>query len=73
MLRSEKCYSLYLSTCLALLANQAVAEESVVLEAMLVTASRHETAIQEAPASISVVDKEGLYLRDESNIFRWVG
>ncbi|WP_417228411.1 TonB-dependent receptor domain-containing protein [Amphritea sp.] len=68
MLRSEKYYSLYLSTCLALLATQAVAEESVVLEAMVVTASRHETVIQEAPASISVMDKEDLRLKNADDL-----
>lgn len=68
MLKSKKllwlCSSIYCSFFAPLVS----AEESSRLETVVVTANRHETALQLAPASISVVDKEVLRLRNADDL-----
>ena len=68
MLRSKESCFLYLSVSLALLAPLASAEEPARLETVVITASRHETALQLAPASISVVDREEIRLRNADDL-----
>lgn len=68
MLKSKKCCFLYLGVFLSLSVSWASAEELARLETVVVTASRHETALSLAPASISVIDKEELRLRDADDL-----
>jgi len=68
MLRSKKACLLYSGVALAVLASAAEAKESAALETIVVTASRHETALQLAPASITVVDRQELQLRNASDL-----
>ena len=51
-----------------LLASVVNAEEFSDLETMVITASRSETALQEAPASISVIAREELQLRNADDL-----
>ena len=51
--------------CLAPLTS---AEEPARMETVVVTANRHETALQQAPASISVIDREELILRNADDL-----
>lgn len=56
------------SIAIALLASPVKAVELPGLETMVITASRYETALQEAPASISVIDREELQLRNADDL-----
>ncbi|MGL1958706.1 MAG: TonB-dependent receptor [Colwellia sp.] len=68
MLLSNKNSLLYSSICLALFGSAVKADEFSQVETIVVTASRHETALQLAPASISVIEKEELKLRNANDL-----
>ena len=68
MLLSKKSSVLYSSICLALLGSAANADEFSQVETIVVTASKHETSLQLAPASISVVDRKELKLRNADDL-----
>ncbi|MCP4322385.1 MAG: TonB-dependent receptor [Alteromonadales bacterium] len=53
---------------MALFSSVASADEMSQLETIVVTASKHETSLQLAPASISVIDSEELKLRDADDL-----
>jgi len=68
MLLSKKTSLLYSSICLALIGSVASADEISQLETIVVTASKHETSLQLAPASISVISREELKLRNADDL-----
>ena len=68
MLRSKENCFLCLCVPLALFASVVRGEETSRLETIVVTASRHETVLQLAPASISVVDREEIRLRNADDL-----
>lgn len=68
MLLSKKTSLLYSCICLALFGSVANADEISQLETIVVTASKHETSLQLAPASISVIDHEELKLRNADDL-----
>jgi len=68
MLLSKKTSLLYSSICLALYVPGVNADELSEVETVVVTASRHETSLQLAPASISVIDRQELKLRNTDDL-----
>jgi len=68
MLLSKNSSALYSSICLALFSSVASAEEASRVETIVVTASKHETSLQLAPASISVISREELKLRNADDL-----
>ena len=68
MLRSKKILLLSASVAPAFISPQMYAEEAARMETVVVTANRHETELQQAPASISVVDREEITLRNSDDL-----
>ncbi len=68
MLLYKKTSLLYSNLCLALFGSVVSADEISQLETIVVTASKHETSLQLAPASISVIDRNELKLRNADDL-----
>jgi len=68
MFLSKKSSALYSSICLVLFPPLAKADGESEIETIVVTASKHETSLQLAPASISVIDRNELKLRNADDL-----